>query len=188
MAFSTAAKTEKVRVDFQYDNHPDTTQQGAVGKPDMRTTIDAVHTEIITHMSAINNSIPEPAKTELTNKQKARMMVFIWTQIWRDTLVFDTTRVSDPGHFGFEYTDDSGNPPAIQSVRIVDEDTVRISLSSVPLATARKSVRYAYTGTAGQGGGPQTGARGNLRDSDPTPSMHGNRLCNWAVHFDEPVK
>ena len=103
-------------------------------------------------------------------------------------LVLDTTRVSDPGHFGFEYTDDSGNPPAIQSVRIVDEDTVRITLSSVPLATARKSVRYAYTGTAGQGGGPQTGARGNLRDSDPTPSMHGNRLFNWAVHFDEPVK
>ena len=33
----------------------------------------------------------------------------------------------------------------------------------------------------------QTGARGNLHDSDKTPSRYGNDLFNWCVHFDEAV-
>ena len=48
-------------------------------------------------------------------------------------------------------------------------------------------IRYAHTGGVGQPAGPTTGARGNLRDSDATPSRHGYPLFNWAVHFDEPV-
>ena len=35
--------------------------------------------------------------------------------------------------------------------------------------------------------GPQHGPRGNLRDSDATPSRLGKKLYNWGVHFDEPV-
>ena len=42
-------------------------------------------------------------------------------------------------------------------------------------------------GTAGAAGGPVTGARGNLRDSDATKSRHDYPLYNWCVHFDEPV-
>ena len=47
--------------------------------------------------------------------------------------------------------------------------------------------RYAFTGVAGATGGPTTGARGNLRDSDATPSRNGSPLWNWAVHFDAPI-
>ena len=46
-------------------------------------------------------------------------------------------------------------------------------------------LRYAYTFTGCGGSG--TIARGNLRDSDDTPSQGGYDLSNWAVHFDEPV-
>jgi hypothetical protein len=35
--------------------------------------------------------------------------------------------------------------------------------------------------------GPTQGARGNLRDSDATPSQYGYALQNWAVHFDVVV-
>jgi hypothetical protein len=35
-------------------------------------------------------------------------------------------------------------------------------------------------------GTPQ-GARGNLRDSDDTPSRSGSPLYNWAVRFDVAV-
>jgi hypothetical protein len=32
------------------------------------------------------------------------------------------------------------------------------------------------------------GPRGNLRDSDTSPSQYGYELFNWAVHFDVPVE
>ena len=35
--------------------------------------------------------------------------------------------------------------------------------------------------------GPETGPRGNLRDSDDAASVYGYELFNWAVHFDEPI-
>ena len=102
-------------------------------------------------------------------------------------LVLDETLVANPGNFGFAYTDSSGAPPAIVSVELVGDTQVRITLDGAPVA-GNKRVRYAYTGTPGQNGGPMTGARGNLRDSDATPSRHDYPLYNWAVHFDEPVE
>ena len=48
-------------------------------------------------------------------------------------------------------------------------------------------LRYAFTGTSGALGGPTTGPRGNLRDSDATPSRFGYPLHNWCIHFDRPV-
>lgn len=101
-------------------------------------------------------------------------------------LVLDTTLVTDPGNFGFEYTDSSGAPPAITEVALVDATTVRVTLAAPPTG-GNKRLRYAYTGVLMQPAGPTTGPRGNLRDSDPTPSRHGYLLYNWAVHFDEPV-
>ncbi len=35
--------------------------------------------------------------------------------------------------------------------------------------------------------GTPTGARGNLRDSDDTPSQHGYPPQNWSIHFDVAV-
>ena len=99
-------------------------------------------------------------------------------------LVIDTQQVTDPGSYGFEFTDDSGAPPAIASVALAGPDTVKVTLARAPLG-ANKRLRYAYTfhGCGGSG----TIARGNLRDSDTTPSQAGYDLSNWAVHFDEPV-
>ena len=101
-------------------------------------------------------------------------------------LAFDTEQVSDPGNFGFEFWDSSGAPPAVVDVKIIGDTQVQITLAELPVGDNER-LRYAYTGEPGNLGGPMTGPRGNLRDSDPTPSRHGYALYNWAVHFDEPL-
>ncbi len=101
-------------------------------------------------------------------------------------LALDTTLVTDPGNFGFEYTDTSSVSPAIARVDITAPDTVVVTLDAVPTGQDRR-IRYAYTGTRGARSGPTSGARGNLRDSDATRSRTGHHLYNWCIHFDEPV-
>ncbi|MFP6685386.1 MAG: hypothetical protein VB934_11760 [Polyangiaceae bacterium] len=101
-------------------------------------------------------------------------------------LVLDTTLVTDPGNFGFEYVDDSRAPPAIVDVAITAPTVVTVTLASVPTG-ANQRLRYAYTGVDGAPSGPLTGPRGNLRDSDATVSAHGYDLSNWCLHFDKPV-
>lgn len=102
-------------------------------------------------------------------------------------LVLDEVLVTNPGNYGFEFTDTSGAPPAIAAVALVGPTTVQLTLAAEPVG-GNQRVRYAATGTPGVWGGPTTGARGNLRDSDATVSRHGYGLQNWAVHFDEPVE
>ena len=99
-------------------------------------------------------------------------------------LVLDTQRVSNPGNYGFEFSDESGAPPAITNVAIAGPDTVTVTLAAAPTG-ANKRLRYAYT--FGGCGGSGTTARGNLRDSDDTPSQAGYDLSNWSVHFDEAI-
>jgi len=101
-------------------------------------------------------------------------------------LVIDTTLVTDPGKNGFEWKDDGPNTPTIASVAVTGPDTVIITLSAAPTG-ANHRLRYAFTGTSGALGGPTTGPRGNLRDSDATPSREGYKLYNWCVHFDAPA-
>lgn len=100
-------------------------------------------------------------------------------------LVLDTTRVSDPGAYGFEFSDDSGAHPDVASVQITGDTSIRVTLWSVPVG-ANQRLRYACVN--GTNGGPTTGPRGCLRDSDNTPSRYGNELFNWCVHFDEAVQ
>ena len=96
-------------------------------------------------------------------------------------LVLDTTIVSDPGSFGFEVVDE-GKPTKIASVTLAGPTSVKIVLAAAPVGNVR--LRYAFAGDAG----PKTGARGNLRDSDDTPSQYTmSKLYNWCVHFDEAV-
>ncbi len=101
-------------------------------------------------------------------------------------LALDTTQVVNPGNFGFEYTDASGAAPAITGVAVSGPDTVTITLASAPTGS-NKRLRYAYTSVPGTPAGPTAGPRGNLRDSDATPSQYGYPLQNWSVHFDTAV-
>lgn len=102
-------------------------------------------------------------------------------------LALDTDRVARAESYGFEYTDDSAAPPAIAAVALDGPDAVKIRLAAAPTGAHRR-VRYAFTGTPNAKGGPREGPRGNLRDSDDTPSRLGVPLHDWAVHFDEPVR
>jgi hypothetical protein len=102
-------------------------------------------------------------------------------------IVIDTNRVILRNNYGFEYTDDLASA-SIVSVSVVDSDSVRIVLNQVPTG-ANPRLRYAWTGTPNsQPGWNMPGsARGNLRDNDATPSLYGNPLFNWLVHFNYPI-
>jgi hypothetical protein len=102
-------------------------------------------------------------------------------------LVLDTNMVSDPGNYGFEYFDESDSPPTITGVELLDDRTVQITLSSVPSGNNPR-LRYAYTAIPGNPGGPTTGPRGNLHDSDSEVSPYSDTLYNWCVHFDKPIQ
>jgi len=100
-------------------------------------------------------------------------------------IVIDTQRVAEAASYGFIYADASG-APAITKVEVAGPDTVKITLASVPTADGRH-LTYAQNQVALSCIGTPNGARGNLRDSDATPSKHGYELHNWAVNFDVPV-
>lgn len=102
-------------------------------------------------------------------------------------LVLDTTLVTDPGHNGFEVVDASPSTPRIERVEITGPDTVSVTLEAAPTGQDLR-LRYAWTGTRGARSGPTSGARGNLRDSDPTVGRSGDPLHDWCVHFDIPVE
>ncbi|MEQ1851255.1 MAG: hypothetical protein ABMA01_06650 [Chthoniobacteraceae bacterium] len=103
-------------------------------------------------------------------------------------LVFDTSAVSDPGNYGFEWSQTGGTPQTISSVTLSNNNmTVLITLTGDPGSTTTERLRYAYTGIPGNSGGPTTGPRGCLRDSDPATGYSGGNLYNWCVHFDESL-
>jgi hypothetical protein len=97
-------------------------------------------------------------------------------------IVIDTTLVTEAPSYGFELGGDA--PPAITKVEVVGPDTVKITLASA-WTSANKRLRYAYTFSGCSNG--RTSARGNIRDSDKTPSQAGYDLSNWSVHFDLPL-
>jgi hypothetical protein len=101
-------------------------------------------------------------------------------------LVFDTQYVTDPGNYGFEVASDSGATLAIAKVELTGPDTVTITLASAP--SGKPHLRYAYRTVPHTCPGRTQGARGNLRDSDDTPSQGGYQLFNWGVHFDVAIQ
>ena len=102
-------------------------------------------------------------------------------------LVLDTMAVADPGNYGFEFVDGSMSPPAITAVELTGPSQVTLTLAGEPTGPT-PVVRYAYTGAPGAAAGAMTGPRGNLRDSDATPSLYGYALYNWAIHFEIAVQ
>ncbi len=97
-------------------------------------------------------------------------------------LVFDTTNVAaaSDGNMGFTF---SGTGGTLQSVAITNATTGIVQLTfDAPPTGGGLDVKYGFTGTPT---GPTTGARGNLRDSDPLVSLNGNTLYNWCVMFSK---
>jgi hypothetical protein len=101
-------------------------------------------------------------------------------------LVLDTERVTDPGNLGFEVVDAANAPIPISKVELTGPDTVSITLGAAPAGDVK--LRYAFTHPPHTCTGRFVGARGNLRDSDTTPSQYGYELFNWGVHFEVAVK
>jgi hypothetical protein len=102
-------------------------------------------------------------------------------------IVIDTASVLAKDNYGFEYADDLSSA-SISGVTITGRETLVITLDKVPTGPHPR-LRYAFTGTPGSwAGANQPGsARGNIRDSDTTPSLYGSSLANWLVHFDYAI-
>ncbi len=108
-------------------------------------------------------------------------------------LTFDTTLVAQTGAYGFSFVNGSGANVPISSVSLSSASTVHIELGAA-ISGSNNRLRYAYAPAEGKTcpasaatcNGSQTGPRGNLRDSDATPSLYGNALYNWAIQFEEP--
>jgi hypothetical protein len=101
-------------------------------------------------------------------------------------LVLDTERVAETANFGFGFDDASGASPAITKVEVTGPDQVTITLASAPTGPTPR-LTYAQNQVPRTCIGTPRGARGNLRDSDATPSKHGYDLHNWSVVFDVAV-
>ncbi|MGC4079570.1 MAG: sialate O-acetylesterase [Rubrivivax sp.] len=87
----------------------------------------------------------------------------------------DTLVPATPGR-GFVFTDGTDSPPTVTSVSVVAPDTVRIVLSQAPAGPGTLSYALATDPP-----------RGNIRDSDATPSRGGYALYNWSVQFRSAV-
>lgn len=121
------------------------------------------------------------------NVTRVGAMVLVAYRVPVPPLVLDTTRVTDPGSYGFSYTSRSGaNVPILKAETL--GIAVRLTLASAEAGT----LSYAQNQVPGTCIGPGTvmmgGARGNLRDSDATVSQSGNELFNWGVAYTVAVE
>ena len=102
-------------------------------------------------------------------------------------LVLDTSSLQRE-NYGFRLSEKGPNPAKIQKVQI-NNDTVEITLDKPPknakIQYALDAIYNAVESGGGTGNNRVGAAAGNLRDSDQTPSIYGNNLSNWAVHFEE---
>ncbi|WP_342594513.1 hypothetical protein AAGT95_16635 [Salinicola lusitanus] len=114
----------------------------------------------------------------------AGSLVDIQFHVPTGALVFDTATLPEATAYGFEIFDEEGVAPSINSVELVGDDTVRLTLSAAPASSTR--VRYAWSGPGVTG---RSGAWGNLHDSDNTPSETDSSILlhNWCITFDEPL-
>ncbi|MFO0735959.1 MAG: hypothetical protein U0270_08765 [Labilithrix sp.] len=124
----------------------------------------------------------EPVRPQTVTRNGAELTVRF--HVPEPPLVFDTSIVAATKDMGFEYLDGAGNVQAITKVELTGADTVKITLAS---DAGPGHLTYAQNQTPSTCIGTPSGARGNLRDSDKTPSQHGFPLYNWSVHFDVEV-
>lgn len=94
----------------------------------------------------------------------------------------DTVLVSNPGNYGFEWSQTGGVARTIASVAKTGTRQITVALTGDPDAPSASSIAYARTGTPGQNAGPISGPRGNIRDNSADTDSHGNPMFNWACH------
>lgn len=95
-------------------------------------------------------------------------------------LEIDTVAVTDPGHLGFNLLDAGG--VAISSVTQTGDHQVTIECSGNVPSGSRLS--YAFHNGTNDTSGWNTGARGCIRDTDPTLSLYtGQPMRNWLCAF-----
>lgn len=95
-------------------------------------------------------------------------------------LVKDTVNVTDPGNLGIRWID-STSSASVTAVAVNDDNTVTLTLSTVPTGSSPR-VGIADIGISGALGGPTTGPRACLRDSNTELDGMGNPFYNWACH------
>jgi hypothetical protein len=125
-----------------------------------------------------------------TDVQRVGAVITVKFLVPSPPLVLDTARVAMIGNYGFDFSEGGVLQP-IASVVVTAPDTVTLTLAAAPGAGVKR-LTYAMNelvpgGCIGPGILSTGGARGNLRDSDPTPSRLGFTLYNWEVPFDMPV-
>lgn len=118
--------------------------------------------------------------THVVSASRAGAVVTLRFHTPSGPLTIDTVNVSDPGNLGIRYVDDSG-VATIQSVRLLGDNTVEVTLSAVPTG-ANPYIGIADIGGVGAAGGPVTGPRACLRDSSPDLDAYGRPIYNWACH------
>ncbi|HIG8794937.1 TPA: hypothetical protein ACYEOW_001168 [Raoultella terrigena] len=94
------------------------------------------------------------------------------------SLVIDTTRVADPGNYGFIIAG-----ATIASVAVSGSGASAKIVITKTDTTAATRVSYAETGIAGQSPGAMTGSRGCIRDSQAGSSLSGLPLYNDLAVF-----
>ncbi len=124
----------------------------------------------------------EPVRPKTITRDGA--VITIVFHVPKPPLVIDNDQVAAAPNLGFTFEDEGGT--AITKVDLAGQDTVKITLSQEP-SGATKRLRYAMNQTPGTCIASPQGARGNVRDSDDTPSRNGYPLQNWAVQFDVPA-
>lgn len=73
MAVLTDPDRAAVTADWQRIN----TDPVGVTKPDLRAALNAVDDWLDANESALNTAIPQPARAQLTTKQKAHLLMFV---------------------------------------------------------------------------------------------------------------
>lgn len=93
-------------------------------------------------------------------------------------LVFDTDKIIDPGAYGFNALDASGNQIKIKSISLISGNAVQIICARQP-----SFITYAINGQSKKAGRTQ-GPRGCLRDSQGDSIVFdGYHLYNWCPIF-----
>jgi hypothetical protein len=116
-------------------------------------------------------------------------------------LVLDTSYVTDPGNYGFNFSDNPFNPNSftdIVGVAVTGPTEITLTLSGTPpggyLSYALVDPGPAGGAPYGQGFGPTAGPRGCVRDSDPAISYYNNsvtgkpyRMENYSVAWQQGI-